>query len=62
VLALFDHVEGVLDGLRFYPPDKRPVMVRNMRDILHRMGLSEQDVRTIRGVLRALGGKRGGRG
>jgi tRNA/rRNA methyltransferase len=62
LMALFEHLEGILEALRFYPPDKRPVMVRNMRDILHRMGLSEQDVRTIRGVLRAMLGRRGGRG
>lgn len=54
LFALFDHLEGALDGLRFYPEDKRAVMVRNMRDILHRMSLTEQDIRTLHGALRAL--------
>lgn len=54
VLSLFEYLEAELDGAGFYPPDKRPVMVRNMRDMLHRMELTEQDVRTWRGVIRAL--------
>jgi tRNA/rRNA methyltransferase len=54
VLSLFDYLEGELDAVGYYPDDKRAVMVRNMRDILHRMDLSEQDIRTLRGTLRAL--------
>jgi len=54
VVSLFDFLEGELDAVDFYPPDKRPVMTRNMRDILHRMAMSEQDVRTLRGALKAL--------
>jgi tRNA/rRNA methyltransferase len=54
VVSLFSYLEAALDDAGFYPPDKRPVMVRNMRDMLHRMGLTEQDVRTWRGVVRAL--------
>ena len=54
VHALFDAVEAELDRAGFYPPDKRPVMSRNMRDMFHRMELSEQDVRTWRGAIRAL--------
>jgi tRNA/rRNA methyltransferase len=33
-------------------------MVRNLRNIFHRMGLTEQDVRTWRGVIAALAGRR----
>lgn len=54
VLSLFDHLEAELDAAEFYPPDKRPVMARNMRDMILRMGPSEQDVRTLRGAIRAL--------
>ena len=43
-----------LDAVNFYPPDKRPIMARNMRDIFQRRELTEQDVRTLRGALRAL--------
>lgn len=58
VLALFEHLEGELDRAGFYPPDKRPVMTRNMRDMFHRMAMSTQDVRTWRGAIRALAGLR----
>ena len=54
VASLFEYLEAELDAAGFYPPAKRPVMVRNMRDMLHRMQLSEQDVRTWRGAVRAL--------
>ena len=54
LVSFFDYVEAELDAANFYPPDKRPIMARNMRDIFHRLSLSEQDVRTLRGALRAL--------
>lgn len=54
VAALFEALEMALDRVGFYPPDKRPVMARNMRDMLLRMAPTEQDVRTLRGALRAL--------
>lgn len=52
--ALFDYVERELDAVDYFPTDKRASMVRNLRDILLRMGMSEQDVRTLRGAIRAL--------
>jgi tRNA/rRNA methyltransferase len=54
VIGLFDHIEAELEQAGFYPPDKKPVMARNMRDMFHRMSLTEQDVRTWRGAIRAL--------
>ncbi|TXN03724.1 RNA methyltransferase [Methylobacterium sp. WL64] len=54
LISLFGSLEAALDGARFYPPEKRDIIARNMRDMLHRMGLTEQDVRTFRGALRAL--------
>ncbi|KQT07756.1 RNA methyltransferase [Methylobacterium sp. Leaf399] len=54
LLSLFASLEGALDGAGFYPPEKREIVVRNMRDMLHRMAMTEQDVRTVRGALRAL--------
>ena len=54
VTSFFDYIEGELDAVGHFPEDKRPVMVRNMRDIFLRMGMSEQDVRSLRGVVRAL--------
>jgi tRNA/rRNA methyltransferase len=54
ILGLFNHVEAELEAAQFYPPDKKPVMARNMRDMFHRMSLTEQDIRTWRGAIRAL--------
>lgn len=54
LISLFEHLEAELDRAGFYPPDKRDSMARNMRDMLHRMGMTEQDVRTWRGAVRAL--------
>lgn len=54
LIGLFDHVETELEAAEFYPPDKKPVMTRNMRDMFHRMQPTEQDVRTWRGAIRAL--------
>ena len=54
LIALFGSLESALDEAGFYPPEKREIIARNMRDMLHRMSLTEQDVRTFRGALRAL--------
>ena len=55
LLGLFASLEATLDQARFYPPEKREIMTRNMRDMIQRMEPTEQDVRTFRGALRALG-------
>lgn len=54
LVSFFEYLEGELDAVAFYPPDKQPVMTRNMRDMILRMNPSEQDVRTLRGAVRAL--------
>ena len=55
LLSFFDHVEGALERAGFFRPvEKKPVMVRNLRNIFHRLGLTEQDVRTLRGAIVAL--------
>ncbi len=60
VLSFFDYLEGELQDAGFFRPDgKQPVMRRNLRNILHRIGMSEQDVRTLRGaVVRLVEGPR----
>jgi tRNA/rRNA methyltransferase len=60
VLSFFAYLEAELDEAGFFrPPGKRPVMRRNLRNILHRIGLTEQDVRTLRGaVVRLVEGPR----
>ena len=52
--SLVTSLEDGLDTAGFYPPEKRGIIARNMRDMLHRMAMTEQDVRTFRGALRAL--------
>ncbi|MCP1537573.1 RNA methyltransferase [Methylorubrum extorquens] len=54
MLSLFASLEETLAGAGFYPPEKQEIIARNMRDMLHRMAMTEQDVRTFRGALRAL--------
>ena len=61
LFGLFEHLETVLDRAGFLkPPEKRPSMVRSIRNMFHRMGASDQDVRTWRGIVSAL--SRGERG
>jgi len=54
VLSFFDYLEAELEAANFYPPDKKPIMARNMRDIFYRLEMTEQEVRTLRGAMRAL--------
>ncbi len=55
IARLFEHLETELDAANFLkPPEKRPRMVRNLRNIFTRAGLTDQDVRTLRGVVTAL--------
>ena len=63
LLAFFDHIERELDQNGFFtPPEKRPSMVQNMRTMFTRMGATHQEIRTLRGIVKALvQPKRGGR-
>ncbi len=63
VVSLFAYVEEELDKAGFFPPEKRDIMARNFRDILHRLEMTEQDARTLRGAFSALaqGRRRKGR-
>lgn len=55
LFGLFEHLEGALDEAGFLkPPEKRPAMVRSIRNMFHRMGATDQDVRTWRGIVAAL--------
>lgn len=55
LFGLFAHLEDELDKANFlYPPHKKPAMVRNLRAMLHRARLTDQEVRTLRGVIAAL--------
>jgi tRNA/rRNA methyltransferase len=55
MFQLFDHLENELLHSGFlYPPDKEPPMVRNIRAMLNRADLTDQEVRTLRGMIVAL--------
>ena len=52
---LFDHLEEELSISGFlFPPEKTPTMVRNIRALLQRARLTEQEVRTLRGIISSL--------
>jgi tRNA/rRNA methyltransferase len=58
--GLYGHLEAELEaGGFFHPPEKKPSMVQNLRAIFGRAGLSDQEVRTLRGVITALTRGRG---
>jgi tRNA/rRNA methyltransferase len=63
VLGLFEHLEGELLRLGFFNPEhKRPTVTRNLRTMLLRMSPTEQEVRTLRGIVATLAkGKGSGR-
>jgi tRNA/rRNA methyltransferase len=52
IVAFFDYFEGKLEESGFFrPPSKRPSMQRNLRNMFHRMELTQQDVRTLWGAV-----------
>ena len=58
--GLYAHLEGELEAAGFFfPPEKTPSMVRNLRSIFARARLSTQEARTLRGVITALTKGRG---
>lgn len=60
--AMFLHLEQELERGRFFHPlDKAPLMKRNLRAMFLRARLTDQEVRTFRGVIKALTIGRGGR-
>lgn len=55
VMDMFLHLEAELDAAGFFwPNEKAKRMTRNIRNMFQRAGLSEQDVRTMRGIIKAL--------
>ena len=55
LVDFFEHLERELDAAGFlYPPEKRPQMVQNLRNLFLRTGVTEQEVRTLRGVVSSL--------
>jgi tRNA/rRNA methyltransferase len=66
IAAFFAHLEGELEKVEFFrPEEKRNVMRVNLRNIFQRLDMTQQDVRTLHGVVNALtqgrkGSARGG--
>ena len=59
LVGLFEHLERELDACGFLRVvEKRPIMVRNLRNLFGRADLTEQEVRTLRGVVACLAGDR----
>lgn len=62
IVSMFGYLEDQLDLCGFFPSGKKPVMTANLRDILHRLDMTEQEARTLRGVFKSLvGGPKSGR-
>jgi tRNA/rRNA methyltransferase len=59
LFSFFDHFEEALDDSGFLrQADKRPSMVRNLRNLFQRAGCTEQELRTLHGVVTAFAGPR----
>jgi tRNA/rRNA methyltransferase len=55
LVAMFEHLERALDDVSFFrPPERRPNLTLAIRAMLARAGLTEQEVRTLRGMIAAL--------
>ncbi|MFN4169341.1 MAG: RNA methyltransferase [Pannonibacter phragmitetus] len=58
ILRLFEHLEGALDRVSFFRPvERRPHIVRNIRNIFQKATLTDQEVKTLRGIIAALEGR-----
>ena len=55
LIGLFEHLEAELDRLGFFNPGhKRSTVSRNLRTLLSRMSPTDQEVRTLRGIVATL--------
>jgi len=53
--GLFDHLEEALEARGYFrPAAKKPKMVDNLRSVLTRPGLSEAEIKVLRGVVASL--------
>lgn len=60
LIGMFEHFEYELERAGyFYPPDKTPLMTRNLRNAFIRGQWTTQEVRTFRGAIKALALGRG---
>jgi len=60
LVNFFERLEAELDETGFlFPPEKRPIMVRNLRNMFQRMAPTESELNTLHGVIVALRDKKG---
>ena len=60
LIRMFEHFEDELENSGyFYPPEKRALMVQNIRAPYVRAKMTDQEVRTMRGMIKALAKGRG---
>jgi tRNA/rRNA methyltransferase len=60
VMGFHGQLEQELDDAGFFhPPEKKPSMVQNLRSLFGRASMTDQEVRTMRGVITALSRGRG---
>ncbi len=61
LINFFERLESALEDTGFlHPPEKRPGMVRNLRNMIQRMAPTDQDLRTLHGIISALRSDRRG--
>lgn len=59
LMELYERLEGELDALGFFrDAGQKPSMIRNLRNMLARAEMSDQEVRTFHGIISALMGKK----
>ena len=55
LIGMFEHLERALDDVGFFrPPERKPHLSLAIRAMFQRAGLTEQEVRTLRGMIAAL--------
>lgn len=55
LVGLFEHLENELERLGFFnPAHRRQIVSQNLRTMFTRMGATEQEVRTLRGIIATL--------
>src|SRR5690606_42097121 len=60
LINFLERLEAELDETGFlFPPEKRPSMVRNLRNMFQRMAPTESEINTLHGVVVALRDKKG---
>lgn len=55
LIGFFEHLESALEQQGFFRPEqRRPTVVQNLRSLFSRLGATEQEVRTLRGIVATL--------